>query len=167
MATAENILKSPESFKKTKKKINNKKKWVLFIIIALAAGGLSWEYIYSKDILDLNKISKNKVLENVQPIFHQLDPFTVNLKPDGQFLQATFTLQISSNDELNKIKMYTPQIRSRLLLMLSNKTVEEISTLEGKKILSSQIAALVEEPYQPGLEQTKIENVFFTTFVIQ
>ena len=69
--------------------------------------------------------------------------------------------------EATKVKMYMPQVRSRILFLLSNKTAEEISTVEGKKVLGEQIAALVAEPYQPGLGQTKISNVFFTSFVIQ
>jgi len=103
----------------------------------------------------------------IAPIFFPMESFTVNLKPDGQFLQATFTLQIETEEEILKIKMFLPQIRSRLLLMLSNKTVEELSSIEGKKILGQEIEALMKEPFKEGLASAKVSNVLFTSFVIQ
>jgi len=169
MATADPKTISPDTDPAVTPPKGSKKKMLMIIVLllALVGGGLAWYFM----IFNANKAGdsheKVKAASHTAPIFLQMDPYTVNLKPDGQFLQATFTLQIETEEEVVKIKMFMPQIRSRLLLMLSNKTVEELSTLEGKKLLSEQIEALVEEPYEAGLEHTKISNVFFTSFVIQ
>ena len=147
----------------------SKKKLLMIVILflALIVGGLVWYFKFFNAKKDGDAQEKAKIAADVAPIFFQMDPFTVNLKPDGQFLQATFTLQIETEEEIPKIKMFLPQIRSRLLLMLSNKTVEELSSLEGKKILGQEIEALIKEPFKEGLASTKVSNVLFTSFVIQ
>jgi flagellar FliL protein len=150
------------------KRLKNKKLIFIILLLALIGGGGSvWYFMFFKAHKEDGAHEKAKVVVHIAPIFLQMDPYTVNLKPDGQFLQATFTLQIETEAEVLKIKMFMPQIRSRLLLMLSNKTVEELSSLEGKKILGKEIEALVEEPFEKGLEHSKVSNVFFTSFVIQ
>jgi flagellar FliL protein len=156
---ADPVVDPPQSAKK--------KILIVIVLLALIGGGLVWYFMFFNAHQEGDSREKSKVVKHIAPIFLQMDTYTVNLKPDGQFLQATFTLQIETEAEVLKIKMFMPQIRSRLLLMLSNKTVEELSSLEGKKILSEQIEALVEEPFSEGLEQTRVSNVFFTSFVIQ
>jgi flagellar FliL protein len=156
---ADPVVDPPQSAKK--------KILIILVLMALIGGGLVWYFMFFNAHQEGDSRGKAKVVKHIAPIFLQMDTYTVNLKPDGQFLQATFTLQIETEAEVLKIKTFMPQIRSRLLLMLSNKTVEELSSLEGKKILSEQIEALVEEPFAEGLEQTKVSNVFFTSFVIQ
>ena len=105
--------------------------------------------------------------EHKPPVFVELEPFTVNLQPDGQFLQATFNLQVEDEKVAEEIKLYTPQIRSRLLLMLSNKTGEELSKQEGKTTLVTEMKELIQQPFSKGAKPVKIDNVFMTSFVIQ
>jgi flagellar FliL protein len=169
MATADPKTISPDTDPAAAPPKGSKKKMLIIIVLLLAliGGGLVWYFMFFKAHQEDDSHEKAKVVVHTAPIFLQMDPYTVNLKPDGQFLQATFTLQIETEAEVLKIKMFMPQIRSRLLLMLSNKTVEELSSLEGKRILGEEIEALVEEPFEEGLEHTKISNVFFTSFVIQ
>ncbi len=169
MATADPKKNSSDADPAADAPKSSKKKMLIIIVLllALVGGGLVWYFMFFNAHKEDNSHDKAKVVAHTAPIFLQMDPYTVNLKPDGQFLQATFTLQIETEAEVLKIKMFMPQIRSRLLLMLSNKTVEELSSLEGKKILGEEIEALVEEPFEEGLEHTKVSNVFFTSFVIQ
>lgn len=146
----------------------SKKKLLLMLaLIMLLLGGTSaWLLMPHKAAQkEAEKLSAKAPVG--PPLFVVMDPFTVNLQPDGQFLQATFTLQMSNQDESNTIKMYMPQVRSRLLLMLSNKNVTELSSVEGKTQLGNEIAGLIELPFSSGVKPVKVSNVFFTSFVIQ
>jgi flagellar FliL protein len=105
--------------------------------------------------------------EHKPPVFVELEPFTVNLQPDGQFLQATFNLQVEDEIVAEEIKLYMPLIRSRLLLMLSNKTGENLSQQEGKTTLVTEMKELIQQPFSKGAKPLKIDNVFMTSFVIQ
>ena len=103
------------------------------------------------------------------PVFVPLEPFTVNLQPEGgeHFLQVGMTLQVSSKEDVDQIKLYRPQIRSLILLLLSSKKASEISTVEGKKKLSLDIIAQINQPLTPQGPAQTVTNVFFTSFVIQ
>jgi flagellar FliL protein len=150
--------------KKSKKK--------LFLILAVllllgAGGGAAWYFLLHKAEDPKGEAHKVEAPHAGPPVFVVMDPFTVNLQPDGQFLQATFTLQMLNPEESNNIKVYMPQVRSRLLLMLSNKSVTDLSSVEGKNSLATEIAALIEQPFAEGVKPVKVSNVFFTSFVIQ
>ena len=146
----------------------SKKKWILILALLLALGaGLAAWFLLSPKAEGKESSGKTELSATAAPVFIVLDAFTVNLQPDGQFLQATFTVQMASQDDTNNIKAYMPQVRSRLLLMLSNKTVAELSTVEGKTKLVAEVASLIEQPFAPKLKPVKVSNVFITSFVIQ
>jgi len=101
------------------------------------------------------------------PVFVVMDPFTVNLQPDGQFLQASFTLQVENAEASQTLKNYLPQVRSRLLMLLSSSHASELATPDGKKKLMQEITDNVQQPFTEGLPPVKVLNVFITAFVIQ
>ncbi len=149
----------------------SKKKFVLILIILLvllgAGGGAAW-YFMGKDAGGAAQAKAKQAPK--PPVFMVIEPFTVNLQPDGagdQFLQVAFSLQVATEKDVDTIKLYLPQVRSRLLLLLSGKKASEISTIEGKKALSEEIIAQVKQPFAPGAPPQNVSNVFFTSFVIQ
>ena len=107
------------------------------------------------------------VEEAEPPFFVNLETFTVNLQPDGQFLQATFSLQFKSEKEAEQFKIYMPQMRSRLLLMLSSKTADTLANQKGKTDLIAEIKQLLSQPVKPGLKAIPVEDVHVTAFMIQ
>jgi flagellar FliL protein len=103
------------------------------------------------------------------PVFVNLDPFTVNLQPDGseQYLQTGIVVQVKDQETVDLMKLHMPQVRSRLLLLLSSKQAEDISTLEGKKKLTDEILAQLKLPFVEKEKPQEVSSVFFTDFVIQ
>jgi flagellar FliL protein len=98
-----------------------------------------------------------------------MEPFTVNLQSENgdQFLQVTLTLQVPDQVQEDLIKTFMPQVRSRLLFLLSSKKPSEITTVEGKKKLIDEIINTVNQPFTSRGPQQDVSNVFFTSFVIQ
>ncbi|HYD61002.1 MAG TPA: flagellar basal body-associated protein FliL [Noviherbaspirillum sp.] len=103
------------------------------------------------------------------PVFVAMEPFTVNLQPEGveQYLQVQFTVQVSDEKQVELLKLYMPLVRSRLLLLLSSKKPSELSTPEGKKKLQDEIVAAIKQPFTPQSQPQGVNGVFFTSFVIQ
>lgn len=147
------------------------KKMIVILLGALLAaggGGAAWYFLGQKDHGDAT--AHKEVEPSGPPVFLVVDPFTVNLQPDGagdQYLQVAFSLQVGGEKDVEAIKLYLPQMRSRLLLLLSGKKASEISTVEGKKKLADEILDQVKQPFTPGGKPQKVMNVFFTSFVIQ
>jgi flagellar FliL protein len=151
-----------------------KSKSKLFIIIGVAVvllgagGGGAWYFLGHKNEAAV-ETAHAKSAPAAPPVFAQMDPFTVNLQADGgeQFLQTAFTLQVGSQADVDAIKLYLPQVRSRVLLLLSSKRGAEISTVEGKKKLAEEIIAQLKQPFSGGAQPLNVSDVFFTAFVIQ
>lgn len=147
-----------------------KSKGKLFLIIGLASvllvggGGAAWYFMGQNPAQ-----TANKPVEVVPPVFVVLEPFTVNLRNDSeeQFLQVAMSLQVKEQAEADQIKLYMPEVRNRMLLLLSSKSGSEILTPEGKQKLSEEILASLRKPFSPNTKPQGINNVFFTSFVVQ
>lgn len=145
-----------------------KKKRLLIIGVALAllgSGGAGAWYFTQQN----SDPGAAKAEPPALPVFVSLEPFTVNLQPDNgeQYLQVALTLQVSDEAQTELIKLHMPQVRSRLLLLLSSKQASEILTVEGKNHLASEIIAQLKQPFTPKAAPQNIRSVFFTSFVIQ
>ena len=160
---------------------------VLVIVLSAASAGGVWYFLSGKSHSASEKSaegeteaaaeaeapaeeteeSENGDEKAAEPIFVTLEPFTVNLLPEGQFLQATFVLQIKNEKEAELIKVFMPQIRSRLLLMLSGKTADALSSQQGKTDLIKEIKQLISQPFKAGQKPVTVEEVHVTAFIIQ
>ena len=103
------------------------------------------------------------------PVFVAIEPFTVNLQPENgdQYLQTALTLQVGGQAQVDLIKLNMPQVRSRLLFLLSSKKASEISSAEGKKKLSEEIIEQIKIPFVDKGAPQDVTGVFFTSFIIQ
>lgn len=152
-----------------KKKSRTKLLVLIAVVILVLAGigGAAWYFFGNDAAAGDAKEVKHEAAK--PPVFVTLDPFTVNLarETSEQFLQASMTVQVADQNQVEVIKLYMPLVRSRLLLLLSSKKASEISTPEGKKALSDEIVAQLKMPFAPNTEPQKVNGVFFTSFVIQ
>ena len=105
------------------------------------------------------------------PVFSVLDPFVVNLaQPDqNRYLQIGITYELTGPDAAEEIKNFTPIIRSRILMVLSGKNIENLSTMEGKQRLMDELVDLARVTINgPTDDPTKgVRDVHFSSFVIQ
>ncbi len=97
-------------------------------------------------------------------------PFVVNFEAKGvmRFLQVSMEVMTRDAPTSEEIKLHEPKIRNNMLLLLGSQTYETISTMEGKEELRKKaletIAKVVEEE---GGEGKKVEDLYFTSFVMQ
>lgn len=126
-----------------------KSKKLLFIIIGSVlmlgiVGGAGWYFTKGSNHNDKSAKKAEKLSE--KPIFVPLEPFTVNLQRESadQFLQIGISLKIFQPELEEQIKQHLPEIRSRLLVLLSGKRPSELTTSQGKKILVNEIISETE-----------------------
>jgi flagellar FliL protein len=104
------------------------------------------------------------------PLFVTLEPFTVNLQHEdasSQYLQVGLALKVSDAGAVDAIKLRMPEIRNRILLLLSSKKASELATAEGKKTLSTELSREVLQPLAGSVPTSGLDSVLFTSFVIQ
>jgi flagellar FliL protein len=145
---------------------------IIAVLVLIIAGGAGWYFTRGNQHEAQQEAKADKPME---PKFVALEPFTVNLQHEegDQFLQIGITLKVSAPELEEKIKVHLPEIRSRLLLLLSSKRASELTPAEGKKKLTQEVIAETEavlglraasapaEAAQDGID------VLFTSFIIQ
>jgi flagellar FliL protein len=150
-------------------------KKVLIIIIAVAvlftgvvgAGFfILWNKI-SQMPLDPSKVAEIPVKEdeNVIGPLYTLDTMIVNLAGNGgkRYLRVTMALELSDPDSLATIESRLPQIRDVVLMILSTKTYDDVSTSDGKISLRNQVMGKINTLMTKG----RVNNIYFTEFVVQ
>ncbi|MEC5217542.1 flagellar FliL protein [Actimicrobium sp. GrIS 1.19] len=147
-------------------KKKSKLKLVIILLVVLLIGGGAAAY-FMMGAKPKTEAAKHEIAK--PPVFVVMEPFTVNLQQETgeQFLQIAMTVQVADEKEVEEIKLYLPQVRSRILLLLSSKKASEINTAEGKKALAGEIAAQVKQPFAANGKPQEVKDVFFTSFVIQ
>jgi flagellar FliL protein len=165
-----NLKAAPKAAAKEDAPASPKSKKKLFLIIGaavLVAGGAAgggWYYTHQGDSHRAGKVDAAKV-----PIYITLEPFTVNLQPENgdQYLQIAMTLLVHEQSQVELIKLQMPQVRNRLLMVLSSKKASEISSVEGKNKLSADIVTQANLPFAPQTPPQHVSGVYFTSFIIQ
>ncbi|MCP5245826.1 MAG: flagellar basal body-associated protein FliL [Burkholderiales bacterium] len=138
----------------------------LIAIIAIGAGaGGAWFFMQGQPEDEYEPARPKKI----PTAFKELDIFTVNLQPEerGQYLQLGLTVKIRDTDVSSEIDHKMPEIRNRILLLLTSKTSNDITTLVGKQLLSSEIADEIRKSMDSEMLREEILEVLFTSFVIQ
>jgi flagellar protein FliL len=147
-----------------------KSKRMLFIILAavlLVGGGGAYYFLMGGK----GGTAKAEAAPLLPPIYVNLDPpFVVNFEADSvvRFLQVTVSVMTRDPTTGDIIKKNDPRIRNDLLLLLSNQHYKDISTREGKeKLRSAALEAVRADVLDAGGEGAKVENLYFTAFVMQ
>ena len=148
MATTAAAVKAPAEAVAPAAPSKKKRKLLLIIIAAVVllagAGAGAWFFLVD-GAADEQGESKPP---SKPAVFLPLDQFTVNLQPeDGQqFLQVSMTLKVADQTVADAIKAQMPEVRSRVLLLLSSKKPSQLISLEGKNKLAEEITREVEAP---------------------
>jgi flagellar FliL protein len=149
---------------------SNKMLFILLgaVLLVLLAGGGAAAYFLMGSKAEHSEQPKQAPAK--PPVFMTLEPFTVNLASDDgsqQFLQVGMTLQVADQAQSDLIKLYLPQVRSRVLMLLSSKKAAQILTIDGKKQLSTDVAEQIKDTFDGKSSKADVSDVFFTSFVIQ
>lgn len=124
------------------------------------------------------------------PVYLPLDPMVVNLADPGgeKVAQVGITLEVQDAKASDTVKAYLPTIRSSVLLLISQRTAEELLRPEGKEKLATDILKKAAIPFggeededaEPEPSETKkkkkkkkvvveypVVGVLFSSFIVQ
>ena len=175
-----------------------KSKKLLFIIIGvlvLALAGAAAAFILLKknaaedgeEVEEEPVAAVHKVDPKHPPTYLPLDSMVVNLADPGgnRFAQLGITLKLQDEETATAIKSRMPSIRNGILILISQRTAEELLSINGKQELMTDIVRAIsdemgyemEEPEdESGKKPTKkrrrvppnpVQEVLFSGFLVQ
>ena len=130
------------------------------------------------------------------PTYLPMDNMVVNLADPGgdRFAQVGITLELADAKTAEQVKGYMPSIRSAVLLLISQRSTDELLTRDGKEKLAQDVRREVsrplgytapkpkkraaprdpddqdeadEPPPRPRADDNPVRQVLFSSFIIQ
>jgi flagellar FliL protein len=150
------------------------KKWLIIGIVAfllLAGGGLGAWLMLGQNETHGKKAAVKPKEPLAPPLYVALDPpFVVNFEGDQlvRFLQITVQVMTRDPAAVELLKANDPVVRNDLLMLFGNQKYEVVAQRAGKEKLRSDALATIRHVVQnAGGKPESIENVYFTSFVMQ
>jgi flagellar FliL protein len=145
---------------------------VLVVVQLVMFGGLA-AFLMSSGILNKQggqQASTEHEDKSAEAIYIPFDPaFTVNFggASSSRFMQVTIEAMTHDPKVVEEVNKHMPVIRNSIVLLLSSQTVEAVSTLEGKEKLRQEILKSIQKILKERTGNTGIDEIYFTSFVMQ
>lgn len=160
-------MSAPAAADATAPKPKGKKMIVIIVavvlILVLAGGG--WFFFLrhaatAEDGEDAAPAARAEVKHGTPPVFLPMDNMVVNLADPGgeKFAQIGVTIGVDDQHVADAVKAYLPSIRSAILLLISQRTSEELLSKEGKEKLAHDILRAVSAPLGYEVEDVDPEE---------
>jgi len=161
---------------------SSKKKIIIFsvigalVLIGATVGGMMMFLGGDKPAADDEVVEEvvEEVIEILDPFYVKLGPgFTVNLQPGDPVAFLQVNLQILTFDEeiSEALTKHRPTIKNNLGVIFSTQASADLKTMEGKEklrvIVLEDIRKIIARFEDGEAAAKKVENVFFTSFVMQ
>ena len=93
------------------------------------------------------------------------DPFVANLSDltGNRYVRMTIDVEVISQEVLNELASQNPRIRDAMIMLLSSKSYNDLSSQAGKLQLKNEILDRINQV----LGAPKVTRVFFTDLVVQ
>lgn len=170
---------------------------IAVLVLALAGGG-GWFYISKQRAAALEaedeEVVAAKPTPKGPPTYLPMDNMVVNLADPGgeKVAQIGITLELTDSHATDKVKQYLPTIRSSVLMLVSQRTAQELFQREGKEKLAADILKEAARPFGGGddeehaaeggkketasakkkkkkgpHEEMPVQRVLFSSFIVQ
>ena len=169
-----------EKNKEEQGKGGGKKKLIIIILAAVlllgGGGGAGYYFLVMKphkEELARKQAEESKAAAMIKPVpeeakigpMVEIKEFVVNIigQDAAHYVKASLSLELDKEAAMDEVNKRMPQIRDAILLLISNKTFEELQDIQGK----NQVKAELKSKINSFLKTGKIKNVYLTDFVVQ
>jgi flagellar protein FliL len=150
-----------------------KKKLILLIaavVFLLGAGGAAYYFLVIKKSQEADPSTAVSLI-SPPPGQAQIGPmvevreFVVNIigVDTPHYVKAAMVLELDRETTLDEVNRRMPQIRDAILLLVGNKTFEELQDIQGKNQVKAEVKAKINSFLVTG----RVDNVYLTDFVVQ
>jgi len=142
---------------------------ILGVVLVLALGGGGAFFFISKqravdedgaEVVEKAPAKAAHAAPKTPPAYLPLDNMVVNLADPGgeRVAQIGITLEVTDAHASDTVKAYLPTIRSGILMLISQRTAEELLKQEGKEKLAKDILREAEIPFGGGDDDHEDES---------
>ncbi|WP_294904810.1 flagellar basal body-associated protein FliL [Tatumella sp. UBA2305] len=158
--------------KKTGKKLLLRITLCVITLAACGAAAFSYLQLQRLDDTPATGATAPVVTPPASPVFLPLEAFTVNLSArsdndDERVLYAGFTLRLPDEATRERLNQYLPEVRSRLILLLTSQNQHQLETEQGKQQLADSIKTALTPPLVINQPPQQIDDVLFTSFILR
>jgi flagellar protein FliL len=162
----------PSNVQPIKRRTRSKLPWILLAVGVLAASGAgSWYALRPASATTGPASAKAQAAPQGPPIYYKFDPaFVVNFGGPGSARYLQVSVEAMSRDAavLNVLKNNDPVVRNDLVLLFSGQDDATLMSTPGKeKLRAETLAAIRKVVDEEGADGKLIEQVYFTSFVVQ
>lgn len=162
-------------------------KWIIIGVVGLLVlGGATYAALYFAGVIGGDeteavaeagaadakadaKAAAKPAVPKAPQIYLPMEPFVVNfdMNADVRFMQVT--LQVAARDPavIERVKEHTPAIRNGLVMLYSSQDPVALNTRAGKETLLAQSLEEINKVLKEQAGGGGLENVYFTSFVMQ
>jgi len=154
----------------------NKTAAIIVTIVALlvAGGGGAWFYFSDGSSSAATETTSSAIEARGESFYLALEPpFIVNFvyKDTLRYLQMTLSVMSHEQKILEQVTHHMPAIRHRLIMLISNKTFDELNGEDSKEALREEMLLEIRNIIQAEQNKThnpgRVEAVYFTGYVMQ
>lgn len=168
-----------EEVAEEERKAKRKQRTLLIVMAALLVAlsvALTLTLLYFLGAQDTEVPDEDTVMEEpLEPASREAiyfpirDKFVVNYNVRGRqrFLQAEVNLMFRDNEVAEAIEEHMPRIRNDLIMLFSGQEFADLQTPEGRELLRQDALRQVQDILEEETGEPGIEQVLFTSFVMQ
>ncbi len=159
------------------KDASKKNPLVLIVMAVLLLGAGTAGTLYFMGMLPMgggedvaDEAAKKESAKKKDPIYFAFEqPFTVNFETEAglRFLQVSVELMSYDPEAIEAVKTHMPVIKNNIILMFSNQGYGDLVSREGKDKLRQSTLQEIESALEKYHGKGGVEEVYFTSFVIQ
>ncbi len=166
--------KSPKTSDASESGGSKKKLFIIIsvaVIVLLIGAGIAGYFFFMKEPPPEDKdpgtevpVPEINTQAEIGPMVN-IEEFIVNIISDenNHYVKASLTIELTSEPAKEELEKRMPQIRDAILLLVGNKTFEELQDLQGKKQLKAELLSKINAILYSG----KAKSIYFTDFVVQ
>ncbi len=170
--------KKPKKAPEESQQAGGKKKKIIIIVavvlllLLIGGGAAGYFFIFKKKAEAEKKVDPG--LDVPVPELNQksdigpmvnIDEFIVNIisEENNHYVKAALTFELDNEKVSEEVTKRMPQIRDSILLLVGNKTYDELQDLQGKRQLKAELTSKINAILQSG----SVRSIYFTDFVVQ
>ncbi len=158
---------------------SSKRMWIVIAVVTtlllLGGGGAAaYFFVVSDDdplgLFGANPERAEQAAQRRPPIYYGMDPaFVTNVSGTGgrRFMQVSVQLMARDPEVIAAVERHEPVVRNDLTMLLSDQTLESVDTTRGKEELRQEALQAIRGILRANDEPDDLENLFFTSFIVQ